>query len=167
MVHGHTIENVLVLQGGGSLGAFGCGVFKAFAEKNIKVDIIAGTSIGGVNAAIIAGSKNERPEKALEEFWLELAENAVNLVPPLYHPIGSNNGPGNYYSQYYQQADVSLKHTLTFYSSAVYGNNIMFTPRWMPEYAMIDPQYFRPDMWTYIYDHSPLNSTLEKYVDYG
>ncbi|MGH9983943.1 MAG: patatin-like phospholipase family protein, partial [Nitrososphaeraceae archaeon] len=47
------IENVLILQGGGSLGAFGCGVFKAIANKKIKLDIIAGTSIGGVNAAIM------------------------------------------------------------------------------------------------------------------
>ena len=37
------VENVLVLQGGGSLGAFGCGVFKALAKKNIKLDIVAGT----------------------------------------------------------------------------------------------------------------------------
>jgi predicted patatin/cPLA2 family phospholipase len=42
------IENVLVLQGGGSLGAFGCGVFKALATKNIKLDMVAGTSIGGI-----------------------------------------------------------------------------------------------------------------------
>ena len=63
-------ENVLILQGGGSLGAFGCGVFKALAEKNVKIDIVAGTSIGGVNAAIIAGSRNGRPEQLLEEFWL-------------------------------------------------------------------------------------------------
>src|ERR671935_654520 len=71
-----TIENVLILQGGGSLGAFGCGVFKALANSNIKIDIIAGTSIGGLNASIIAGSKEEQdhPEKALEQFWLELAE---------------------------------------------------------------------------------------------
>jgi hypothetical protein len=69
------IENVLVLQGGGSLGAFACGVFKALANKNIKVDIVAGTSIGGINAAIIAGSVDkEHPERTLEEFWLELAE---------------------------------------------------------------------------------------------
>jgi predicted acylesterase/phospholipase RssA len=58
------MENVLILQGGGSLGAFGCGVFKALAQKNIKIDIVAGTSIGGVNAAIIAGSKNTKyPEQ--------------------------------------------------------------------------------------------------------
>ena len=71
----NAIENVLILQGGGSLGAFGCGVFKALAEKNMKIDIVAGTSIGGVNAAIIAGGKNEgRPEQLLEEFWLELTD---------------------------------------------------------------------------------------------
>ena len=67
------IENVLILQGGGSLGAFGCGVFKALSQKDVKIDIVAGTSIGGVNAAIIAGSKNEKqPEQLLEQFWLEL-----------------------------------------------------------------------------------------------
>lgn len=54
-----TIENVLILQGGGSLGAFGCGVFKALANNNIRLDIVAGTSIGGINAAIIAGGKQE------------------------------------------------------------------------------------------------------------
>src|SRR5687768_15533309 len=82
----NTIENVLVLQGGGSLGAFGCGVFKAIANNNIKLDIIAGTSIGGINAAIIAGSKDkEHPEEALERFWLELSESFVDLdkiIPP-------------------------------------------------------------------------------------
>lgn len=36
-------ENVLVLQGGGSLGAFGCGVFKALVNNNLKLDIVAGT----------------------------------------------------------------------------------------------------------------------------
>ena len=54
----NVIENVLILQGGGSLGAFGCGLFKGLYQKGIKLDIVAGTSIGGVNAAIIAGSKN-------------------------------------------------------------------------------------------------------------
>ena len=48
------VEIVLVLQGGGSLGAYECGVFKTLAKHNIKFDIIAGTSIGALNAAIIA-----------------------------------------------------------------------------------------------------------------
>ena len=45
-VDGNSLENVLILQGGGSLGAFGCGAFKALVNNNIKLDIVAGTSNG-------------------------------------------------------------------------------------------------------------------------
>jgi NTE family protein len=165
----HSIENVLVLQGGGSLGAFGCGVFKALAESGVKIDILAGTSIGGVNAAIIAGSKNQRPEVALEQFWLELAENSIDLVSPVMPfilPPHAHNELEGYYSRYYQQASISFRQALSFYSSVLYGNRMMFLPRWRLEYAIKDPKYFRPYEWTYIYDHSPLASTLEKYINY-
>jgi NTE family protein len=54
-----SIKSVLVLQGGGSIRAFGCGVFKALAESRFKINILADTLIGGVNAAIIAGKKKE------------------------------------------------------------------------------------------------------------
>ncbi|HEV3433084.1 MAG TPA: patatin-like phospholipase family protein [Nitrososphaera sp.] len=169
MTRNNSVENVLILQGGGSLGAFGCGVFKAIAESQVKIDILAGTSIGGINAAIIAGSRDKRPESALEQFWLELAENSIDLAPSLTHPIPpdpSNNKSDSYYSRYYQQAGMSLRQALSFYSSAIYGNSMMFLPRWMPEYATKDPKYFRPTEWTYIYDHSPLALTLEKYINY-
>jgi predicted acylesterase/phospholipase RssA len=77
-----TPETVLILQGGGSLGAYECGVWKTLAKHNIKFEIIAGTSIGAVNTAIIAAHKgsnnsdtdNEDSAKMLENFWLELAE---------------------------------------------------------------------------------------------
>ena len=52
-------ETVLVMQGGGSLGAYECGVYKALSKRGIKFDIIAGTSIGAINAAIIVSSKND------------------------------------------------------------------------------------------------------------
>ena len=173
MAYNNGFENVLILQGGGSLGAFGCGVFKALAETRVKIDILAGTSIGGINAAIIAGSKDKRPEFALEQFWLELAENSIDLVPPPPPLLPSipvaptDNELGSHYSRYHQQAGVSLRQALSFYSSALYGNSMMFLPRWRPEYAIKDPKYFRPHEWTYIYDHSPLVSTLEKYIDYN
>jgi Patatin-like phospholipase len=78
------VENILVLQGGGSLGAFACGVFKALVKKNVRIDIIAGTSIGAVNAAIIVGSKSGHPEKDLEDFWMELAESNLNIIPDIF-----------------------------------------------------------------------------------
>ncbi|HEY6536177.1 MAG TPA: DUF3734 domain-containing protein, partial [Candidatus Nitrosocosmicus sp.] len=42
----------------------------------------------------------------------------------------------------------------------------MFKPRWSAEFALTDPEYFTPQKWTYLYDHSPLIKTLEKYIDY-
>lgn len=135
------LENVLILQGGGSLGAFGCGVIKALLQENISIDIAAGTSIGGINAAILAGSKdNDHPDKLLEEFWIELSENFRSLD---YHPV------------------------VSFYHSVLFGNDKMFIPRWLSENAFRDSQYFIPMDWTYLYDHLPLAKTLEKYIDYN
>ena len=178
----NTIENVLILQGGGSLGAFGCGVFKALASNNIKIDIIAGTSIGGLNASIIAGSKEEHPEKALEQFWLELAEGSssgnpnFNFFPFMESLLSASEHPssttGTATSS--SSADHSalthiseVKSLISFYNSAIYGNNKVFMPRWRPEYALTDPEYFVPYGWTYLFDHSPLVKTLEKYIDYN
>lgn len=174
------IENVLILQGGGSLGAFGCGVFKALAQKNVKLDIVAGTSMGGVNAAIIAGSKNDKqPEQLLEEFWLELADCFVDLdnTPLPYSSPQLEQLIANYY--YYtspagEKKNESIrnpegyrhKSIKSFLSSAIFGNAKMFKPRWALEYSLTDPEYFQPSKWTYLYDHSPLAKTLEKYIDY-
>src|SRR5208282_1896056 len=60
---------VLVFQGGGALGAYQGGVYQALHEAGIEPDWVVGTSIGGINAAIIAG--NEVPERLprLRAFW--------------------------------------------------------------------------------------------------
>jgi len=65
---GRILENVLIMQGGGSLGAFACGVYKALVRKKVKIDIAAGTSIGAVNASIIVGSKMTIQRKTLKTF---------------------------------------------------------------------------------------------------
>jgi NTE family protein len=184
------IENVLILQGGGSLGAFGCGVFKALAKRNIKIEIVAGTSIGGVNAAIIAGGgkSGEPPEQSLEKFWLELSDSFVNLNENLefsYYSAGVRFMAQlllDYYSPYLPgrreedakenpsssraKRKIRLEQLRSFTSSAFFGNDKMFKPRWRLEYANSDPEYFAPQRWTYLYDHSVLAKTLDKYVDY-
>ena len=58
-------ETVLVMQGGGALGAYECGVYKTLEKYGIDFDIVAGTSIGAVNAAIIAGSRDKSSAKTL------------------------------------------------------------------------------------------------------
>ena len=177
----NAIENVLILQGGGSLGAFGCGVFKALAGSNIKINIIAGTSIGGLNASLIAGSKEEdHPEKSLEQFWLELAEvndsssSNANFNFPFTKSLFAERYPtpttnvstsSRYHSAITHISEI--KSLVSFYNSAFYGNKKVFTPRWRPEYALTDPEYFTPYEWTYLFDHSPLVKTLEKYIEYN
>ena len=49
-------RRVLVLQGGGALGAYQAGVYDALSEVGAEPDWLAGISIGAVNAAIIAGN---------------------------------------------------------------------------------------------------------------
>jgi NTE family protein len=59
----------LVLQGGGALGAYQGGVYQALHEANIHVDWICGTSIGGINGALLAGNPPEHRVERLREFW--------------------------------------------------------------------------------------------------
>jgi NTE family protein len=164
------IENVLILQGGGSLGAFACGVFKALVKNDIKIDIVAGTSIGGANASIIASSKEDNPENALEQFWLELAEGDINsnsypfMNWSLYGLTNSLTSVADYTRNIHSS---EIKSISSFYKSAFFGNKNVFIPRWNPQYALSDPEYFNPNKWTYLYDHSPLIKTLEKYVDFN
>jgi NTE family protein len=60
---------VLVLQGGGALGAYQGGVFQALCEGGIAPDWVIGTSIGAINAAIIAGNRPEDRLDRLNRFW--------------------------------------------------------------------------------------------------
>ena len=47
---------VLVFQGGGALGAYQAGVYQALHEAGIEPDWVIGTSIGAINASLIAGN---------------------------------------------------------------------------------------------------------------
>lgn len=59
---------VLVFQGGGALGAYQAGVYQALHEAGIEPDWIIGTSIGAINAALIAGNEVENRLPRLAEF---------------------------------------------------------------------------------------------------
>lgn len=62
-------QTVLVLQGGGALGAYQVGVYQALHEQGIEPDWVIGTSIGAINGAIIAGNPPERRVERLTAFW--------------------------------------------------------------------------------------------------
>src|SRR5262249_41067411 len=70
---------VLLLQGGGALGAYQAGVYEALAETGLHPDWVVGISIGAINAAIIAGNAPERRADRLREFWEEITASAMSV----------------------------------------------------------------------------------------
>lgn len=63
---------VLVLQGGGALGAYQVGVYQALHEAGIEPDWVIGTSIGAINASLIAGNEPAQRMERLKAFWSDV-----------------------------------------------------------------------------------------------
>jgi NTE family protein len=142
-------ERVLVLQGGGSLGAYECGVFKYLYKHKLEFDILAGSSIGAVNTSIITSAQNggENVAKVLEEFWLTISEN-VSPYKALITPLLSSDKTTAIWSSM---------------NSILYGIPKAFLPKWfMPNSA----NYYFPFDWTYLYDPSPLKKTLKDFINF-
>jgi NTE family protein len=72
---------VLVFQGGGALGAYQAGVYEALHEAGIEPDWVVGTSIGAINAAIIAGAPRGERLDRLQEFWRRVENDRVHGLP--------------------------------------------------------------------------------------
>src|SRR6266568_8611174 len=68
---------VLVLQGGGALGSYQAGVYQALHEAGIEPDWIIGTSIGAINASLIAGNAPQNRVARLKEFWRRMEQNPI------------------------------------------------------------------------------------------
>lgn len=68
---------VLVFQGGGALGAYQAGVYEALHEAGIEPDWIIGTSIGAINASLIAGNRPENRLDRLRDFWEQVEYDAA------------------------------------------------------------------------------------------
>ena len=63
----------LVLSGGGALGAYQAGAYAALETSGIRPNWIAGTAIGAINGAIIAGNLPHERTLRLRQFWQELS----------------------------------------------------------------------------------------------
>jgi NTE family protein len=72
---------VLVLQGGGALGAYQVGVYQALHEAGIEPDWVIGTSIGAINAALIVGNPPDERMKKLDDFWQHVEQQRTLAGP--------------------------------------------------------------------------------------
>ena len=133
-----------IFQGGGALGIYQVGAYKAFIESGYLPDMLVGISIGGINAAIIAGNPPEKRIDKLEQFWRTVTTDfyypsfadKLNLTK-FYNFIGStfamNGIPGFYYPR-------------------------IFNPLFMPSNDLENLSY---------YDTSPLRTTLSNLIDFN
>jgi len=71
----------LVLSGGGAKGAYEAGVAAVFIERGLPVRLVAGSSAGALNAAMIASGRADR----LEAMWRSVTrEQVYSLRLPLF-----------------------------------------------------------------------------------
>jgi NTE family protein len=138
----------LVLAGGAALGAYEAGTYAALHEAGTLMPTwLASSSIGTVNAAIIAGNEPEQRLKKLREFW------AASATDPL--PISSfwlgrpTSGPRRVA---YNQAGAL--------ETILFGRPTIFRPRLSP-----GSRAGAEDV-PALYDLDPLRRHLKKFVDF-
>ena len=134
----------LVLQGGGALGAYQCGVYQAMHEAGIEPDWVSGVSIGAINSAIIAGNPPERRLERLKTFWQRITDRTVWAYTP----------DGDIFRQ-------ARNATSAFYTTML-GQPGFFEPRrnspWLAFTGSKDA--------TSYYENAPLRETLLELVDF-
>jgi NTE family protein len=133
---------VLVLQGGGALGSYQAGVYQALHEAAIEPDWIIGTSIGAINASLIAGNARDMRLARLREFWKRVEQN------PLFH---------------FHEALEAFHERLAAWSAIAHGIGGFFAPN--PIAHIGDSLPLGADRAGY-YSTAPLQATLEELVDF-
>lgn len=134
---------VLVLQGGGALGAYQAGVFEEISKFPREPHWVAGVSIGAINAALIVGNPPGRRVERLREFWDLVSSKSCGLAP-------------------WWEGYSSLSHQINAAVASTFGVEGFYTPR-MP------PPFLQPegtDAAISFYDTAPLRATLERLVDF-
>jgi len=135
---------VLVLQGGGALGAYQAGAYAELCSTGLAPDWIAGVSIGAINAALIAGNPPDRRIERLRTFWETVAAQ-LPATPVI---------PGEQARSIFNMASAAL--------GATFGVPGFFKPRLPP--AVVYPAG-APEALS-IYDTGPLRQTLEALIDF-
>jgi predicted acylesterase/phospholipase RssA len=141
-------QTMLILQGGGALGAYECGAYQALAPHLPNLAVVAGTSIGAINASLIAHHYHDADHGAgfLRRFWTEILATPSHSFPLL-------AGAGRRWD--------------AVWTSILRGHPHLYTPRLGDPFAWV----FRPPVsWseTHFYTTQAMEETLHRYFEpYG
>jgi len=136
---------VLVLQGGGALGAYQGGVCQALYEQGLAPQWIAGTSIGALNGAIVAGNEPQVRIARLQEFWSCLSQPGLSM-------LGLHN-------------ETLLNHFGMLAAMRTVGTGVpnLFVPRFDPRFALGWPAQPQD---AGLYDTAAMEATLKRLIDF-
>jgi predicted acylesterase/phospholipase RssA len=180
MVVDHKVEpdfhRALIFQGGGSLGAYEAGAYKAIKEdlseyfraegrdNNEPIfHIVSGTSIGAINATLLVSYVKENKTwegsgERLVEFWEYLStQSSVDNTPYFthywdsWHKLDKRIASGESARRYFSTKEFIMK-----------GVPNVFVPRT----PLSDNRFFDPLNTWYIYDNRPLKESLEKFAKF-
>ena len=137
-------HRILLLQGGGAMGAYHGGVYEGIAAVGFVPDWVVGISIGAINAALIVGNPPERRVERLREFWTRISSWSPYMLPDLMdfaRPAMNRMSAG---------------------TAMFFGIPGFYTPRMPP------PQFAAEGTLGALsyYDTEPLRRTLEEMVDF-
>ena len=160
-------QRALVLQGGGALGAYESGVLTVLCKELAHeyregplFDIVVGTSMGAMNAAVLVGNvvnRNktwEEAAKELENFWIDEG-NGLSSTP----------GFSNLWwdeARKQKKFSASSEAARRYYSVKEYlkhGTPNVFSP--LPPEP--DSKFADQDNTWFVHDSSPLQNTIERY----
>jgi NTE family protein len=167
-------ERALVLQGGGSLGAYEAGAYKALYESlskkdksdgketSITFDIIAGTSIGAMNAAVltsyvIENGTYEGSAERLVDFWKYLSKESIADTNPWFksfwdylHSVDKAIATGEAARRYYSAKEFAITGV----------PNVFSPPRPAHDNRFFD---FLWNTW-YRFNNEPLRKSLDRFA---
>ena len=137
-------HRILLLQGGGALGAYHGGVYDGIASVGFAPDWVVGISIGAINAALIVGNPPELRVPRLHEFW-----NRVSSQAPIVLPSSMDFAR-------------PMMNKMAAASAMFFGIPGFFTPRMPPPQFAVEGSLGALSY----YDTEPLRATLEELVDF-
>jgi len=170
-----SINRALIFQGGGSLGAYEAGAYKAINEdlsayfktvgrENEPVfHIISGTSIGAINAALLVSYVKENKTwegsgERLIEFWKYLSTHPyVENIPYFtsywdsWRRVDGRVASGESARRYFSTKEFILKGVPNVF---------------VPKTPLLDNRFFDPANTWYVYDNSPLKQSLERFAKF-
>ena len=169
-------HRALIFQGGGSLGAYEAGAYKAVYELLSREDkelgrpedyplfhVVAGTSIGAMNAAVLVSYVKENKSwhgsaERLIEFWEYLStESFTDKMPGFtewwdyWHNINNNIATGESARRYYNTKQFIFEGVPNVFK---------------PSKTLTDIKFFDPVNTWYLYSNEPLRKSIEKYAKF-